>query len=78
MSIEEQFRDTKGVRFGVKLKWTQFEKDAYPERLYLLIGVAMLLETSLGRFAEKRDSKVRMKCHKKGTRLSIVRVGMLF
>lgn len=24
MSIEEQFRDTKGVRFGLKLRWTQF------------------------------------------------------
>jgi len=26
MSIEEQFRDRKAVRFGLKLKWTQFQK----------------------------------------------------
>ena len=43
MSIEEQFRDTKGARFGLKLKWTQFEKGEYLERMYLLVGLAMLL-----------------------------------
>jgi len=43
MSIEQQFRDTKGNRFGLKLKWTQFQKAEYLERMYLLIGVAGLL-----------------------------------
>lgn len=78
MSIEEQFRDTKGVRFGVKLKWTQFEKGEYLERLYLLVGVAMLLWASVGRVVEKADPNVRMKCRRKGARLSLIRVGMLF
>lgn len=78
MSIEEQFRDTKGVRFGLKLKWTQFQKAEYLERMYLLIGVAGLLWTSLGRFIERRKPKVRMKCRRKGARLSLIRIGTLF
>jgi hypothetical protein len=45
MSIEEQFRDTKGTHFGLKLKWTCFERGEYLERMFLLIGVAMLLWT---------------------------------
>lgn len=78
MSIEEQFRDTKGVRFGLKLKWTQFEKGEYLERMYLLVGLAMLLWTSLGRFVERTRPRVRMRCRKKGARLSLVRIGTLF
>ncbi len=78
MSIEEQFRDTKGTRFGLKLKWTQFEKGEYLERMYLLVGLAMLLWTSLGRFIENTQPKVRMRCPKKGARLSLVRIGTLF
>jgi hypothetical protein len=78
MSIEEQFRDTKGARFGVKLKWTQFEKGEYLERMYLLVGLAMLVWTSVGRFIEHEKPKVRMRCKKKGARLSLVRIGILF
>ena len=78
MSIEEQFRDTKGARFGLKLKWTQFQKAEYLERMYLLIGVAGLLWTSLGRFIEREKPQVRMKCRRKGARLSLIRIGALF
>jgi hypothetical protein len=78
MSIEEQFRDAKGARFGVKLKWTQFEKGEYLERMYLLVGLAMIVWTSVGRFVEREKPKVRMRCRKKGARLSLVRIGILF
>lgn len=78
MSIEQQFRDTKGARFGLKLKWTQFEKAEYLERMYLLLGVAGLLWTSLGRFVEGAKPQVRMKCRRKGARLSLMRIGVLF
>jgi hypothetical protein len=78
MSVEEQFRDTKGVRFGLKLKWTQFEKSEYLERLYLLVGVASLVWTSVGRFVETNKPKVRMRCRKKGARLSLIKIGTLF
>lgn len=39
MGIEEQFRDAKGHRFGMKLRWTQFTRAEYFERMYLLVGV---------------------------------------
>jgi len=78
MSIEQQFRDTKGARFGLKLKWTQFQKAEYLERMYLLVGVAGLLWTSLGRFIEREKPQVRMKCRRKGARLSLIRIGALF
>jgi hypothetical protein len=78
MSIQEQFRDAKGARFGVKLKWTQFEKGEYLERMYLLVGLAMIVWTSVGRFVEREKPKVRMRCRKKGARLSLVRIGILF
>jgi len=64
MSIEEQFRDTKGARFGLKIKWTCFTRGEYLERMYLLIGVAGLLGTNLGRFTEREKPNVRMKCRK--------------
>lgn len=66
ISIEEQFRDTKGARFGVKLKWTCFTKGEYLERMYLLVGLAMLVWTSVGRFVEQTKPKVRMRCKKQG------------
>lgn len=78
MSVEEQFRDTKGVRFGLKLKWTCFTKSEYLERMYLLVGMAMLLWTSIGRFVEQENPKVRLRSRTKGARVSLVRIGMLF
>lgn len=78
MSVEEQFRDAKGVHFGLKLKWTCFTKGEYLERLYLLVGVASLLWTSVGRFIETHQPKTRMRCRKKGARLSLIRIGTLF
>lgn len=78
MSIEEQFRDTKGVHFGLKLKWTCFTRGEYLERLYLLVGVAALVWTSVGRFVETQEPQVRMRCRKKGARLSLIKIGTLF
>jgi hypothetical protein len=78
MSIEEQFRDCKGTHFGLKLKWTCFTRSEYLERLYLLVGVAALIWTSVGRFVEREKPKVRLRCRKKGARLSLIRIGALF
>jgi hypothetical protein len=78
MSIEEQFRDSKGTHFGLKLKWTCFQKGEYLERLYLLVGVASLIWTSVGRFVETKKPKTRMRCRRKGERLSLIRTGTLF
>jgi hypothetical protein len=48
MMVEEQFRDTKGCRFGVRPEWTQFRTPAYLARLTLLVGVALVLWTVVG------------------------------
>ena len=76
MAIEEQFRDAKGVRFGLKMKWTCFTKTEYVERMYLLMAIAMLMWTSVGKAVVEEKPKVRLKCKHKGNRLSLLRVGI--
>ncbi len=78
MGIEEQFRDAKGVRFGVKLKWTRFTRPEFVERMYLLVGVALLLWTSVGRAVEESEPRVRLRSKSKGERLSLARVGSYY
>jgi len=78
MGIEEQFRDAKGHRFGLKLRWTQFTRAEYVERMYLLVGVALLLWTTVGRAAEESEPKVRLVSKAKGARLSLVRIGSYY
>ena len=75
MGIEEQFRDTKGVRFGVKLKWTQFTRAEFVGRMYLLAGIASLLWTVVGRAVEKLRPQVRLRSTTKGARRSLARIG---
>lgn len=78
MAIEEQFRDAKGHRFGMKLRWTQFTKAEFVERMYLLVGVALLLWTSAGCAVEKEQPKVRLRSKTKGARLSLARIGFYY
>jgi hypothetical protein len=78
MGIEEQFRDAKGHRFGVKLRWTQFTKAEFVERMYLLVGVALLLWTTVGRAVEESEPAVRLESKTKGARLSLARVGSYY
>jgi Transposase DDE domain len=78
MGIEEQFRDTKGHRFGMKLRWTQFTKAEFVERMYLLVGVALLLWTTVGRAVEVEEPKVRLESRTKGARLSLARIGSYY
>jgi hypothetical protein len=78
MGIEEQFRDAKGHRFGMKLRWTQFTRAEYVERMYLLVAVALLLWTAVGRAVEEDAPKVRLESKTKGARLSLARVGSYY
>lgn len=78
MGIEEQFRDAKGHRFGMKLRWTQFTRAEYVERMYLLVGVALLLWTVVGRVMEEEEPAVRLASKTKGARLSLVRIGSYY
>lgn len=78
MGVEEQFRDAKGHRFGMKLRWTQFTRAEFVERMYLLVGVALLLWTTVGRAVEESEPKVRLVSKAKGARLSLARVGSYY
>jgi hypothetical protein len=78
MAIEEQFRDTKGCRFGVRLEWTQFRTPAYLARFTLLIGVALVLWTTVGQAGAQVCPQVRLPCKRKGPRLSLLRIGIQF
>jgi hypothetical protein len=78
IGIEEQFRDAKGVRFGVKLKWPRFTRPEFVERMYLIVGVALLLWTTVGRAVEEAEPKVRLKSKSKGARLSLARIGSYY
>jgi hypothetical protein len=75
MGIEEQFRDVKGVRFGLKLKWTQFTRAEFVERMYLLVGIALMLWMSVGLAVAEAHPKVRLRSKSKGARLSLARIG---
>ncbi len=78
MAIEQQIRDTKGCRFGVKLEWTQFKKPRYLSRFMLLVGVALVLWTAVGEAITEQNPGVRLPCKRKGPRLSLLRVGIRF
>jgi hypothetical protein len=77
-NIEEQFRDTKGCRFGVRLEWTQFRTPQYLARFLLLVGVVLLLWTAVGHAVAEQTPSVRLHCKRKGPRLSLVRVGIRY
>jgi hypothetical protein len=77
-TIEEQFRDTKGCRFGVRLEWTQFRTPPYLARFTLLVGVALVLWTAVGQAVAHTAPRVRLPCKRKGPRLSLVRVGIQY
>ena len=78
IGIEEQFRDAKGHRFGLKLRWTQFTRAEFIERMYLLVGLALLLWTVVGRAVEETEPKVRLRSKTKGARLSLARIGSYY
>lgn len=78
MAIEQQIRDTKGYRFGVKLIWTQFQNPQYLSRFVLLVAVALVMWTAIGQAVSEQDPRVRLVCKSKGPRLSLMRVGISF
>lgn len=78
MGIEEQFRDTKGSRFGVRLRWTQYQTPAHLARLVLLVGVAVLLWTAVGAAVGATRAHAQLRTPRHGPRLSVVQLGMHF
>lgn len=78
MTIEEQFRDTKGRRFGVKIFWTQFKNPDHLARFTQLVGVAILVWTVAGIVASSLNPSLRFNHPTKGPRQSYVTIGMRF
>jgi hypothetical protein len=78
MAIEEQIRDTKGARFGLKLVWTQIKTPQALARFTLFIGLAVLLLTAIGHAMALRRPDLRLTSKTKGHRLSFLTIGQLF
>lgn len=78
MAIEEQIRDTKGARFGLKLVWTQIKTPQALARFTLFIGLAVLLLTAIGHALALRRPDLRLTHKTKGPRLSFLTIGQLF
>lgn len=62
----------------MKLKWMRFTRAEFIERMYLIVGVALLLWRSLGREVEEAKPAVRLESRTKGARLSLARVGSYY
>ena len=78
MAIEEQIRDTKGARFGLKLVWTQIKTPQALARFTLFIGLAVVLLTAIGHAMALRRPDLRLTSKTKGHRLSFPTIGHLF
>ena len=78
MAIEEQIRDTKGARFGLKLVWTQTKTPQALARFTLLISLAILLLTAIGHAMALRRPDLRLTSNTKGHRLSLLTISYLF
>lgn len=76
MTVEEQFRDVKGSRFGAKLKWTHFRSPEALLRCLLLLAVALLVWATIGHHAAQRRPSLRMVSKSKGPRQSYVTIGV--
>ena len=72
MGIEEQIRDTKGCRFGIKLFWTQFQNPDHLARLTLILAFALLIFTALGRAILRVIPSADLPHPTKGARLSLI------
>ena len=76
VSVEEQFRDIKGCRFGIKMKWMKFATCERIKRLYLLAALALICWTVSGVLATREDPTMRLVSKSKGPRRSFVSIGI--
>lgn len=76
MGIEEHFRDSKGCRYGIKIKWTAFTDPAALARLFLLAAIASAVWLLAGVLACGADPSLRLDSGRKGPRRSLIAVGI--
>jgi hypothetical protein len=75
-SIEEQFRDSKGARYGAQMKWTHFKRPEALDRLWLLSALSLVAWTVTGILACQADKTLRLMSRSKGARRSFVSIGV--
>jgi hypothetical protein len=75
MTVEEVFRDTKGCRFGMQMRWTQYARPEALSRLFLLAALALLHWLAAGALAIARAPTARLDHPTKGPRRSLVSIG---
>jgi hypothetical protein len=75
MGVEEQLRDTKGCRYGVQIYWTAFEQPERIGRLFVLVGVALMVWTIAGMVVATSDPTARFPHKAKGPRRSFATIG---
>lgn len=76
MSVEGQFRDGKGCRYGMKMKWTKFQECAHIDRLFLLAAIALTVWTLAGLIACRKDKTLSLPSKSKGPRRSNFTIGV--
>lgn len=76
MTVEEQFRDTKGRRFGAELFWTHFRDPEALARFVMLLAVALLIWLLTGLVAAMHNPSLRLTCRRKGPRQSYITIGL--
>jgi hypothetical protein len=76
MAVEEQFRDSKGCRFGLKIEWTAFRDPRSLARLFLLAALAMTVWVLAALLACRADPTLRLKSKSKGARRSLLAIGI--
>lgn len=76
MGIEEQFRDTKGCRYGLSIKWTAFTEPHCISRLFLLTALAMVVWYTAAVESMRRDPSLRLPSASKGPRRSLLAIGI--
>jgi len=75
MGVEEQFRDTKGSRYGMAIFWGALKKAECIERIFLLSGVTLMIWTLIGIEEAERDRTARFPHKRKGPRRSYATIG---
>lgn len=76
MGVEACFRDSKGCRYGLKIKWTAFKTAQALARLFLLAAIAMMVWQAAGLLACHADETLRLTSRAKGPRRSLIAIGI--
>jgi len=74
-SVENQFRDGKGARFGAGMRWTHFRRPESLDRLWLLWALSAPAWTVAGLMAFAEDPTALLFSRSKGPRRSLISIG---